>query len=225
MVKRIYGDDCGLELVIEQGEIFLCPSKKNKIQLFAKNITEYDMHLFFSFQMTGKVAMEKKEFDMFVPAQGNTCHTLVLSLSTEEKMYTGESVLEFLVKDRVLEWTCGYEIPIFTENVFKCCEKIDYSQSSQMLFSDKGVIYIGKGEYAVMEAASLEESDVSVESTEGNDIRVYAEKELCRDGRVHLKEGLNRLCITAEKESRVIIKDEMSGKTVCLNTVNPKYFL
>ncbi|MBP3579983.1 MAG: hypothetical protein J6K12_01915 [Clostridia bacterium] len=225
MVKRIYGDDCGLELIIEEDEIFLCPSKKNKIELLAKNDTEYDMHLFFCFHMTGNVAMDKKEFDVFVPAQGNTCHTLVLSLSSEEKMYTGESVLEFLVKDRVLEWTCGYEIQVFTENVFKCCEKIDYSQNPQMLFSDKGVIYIDKGEYAVMEVANLLECDVTLESIEGNDIKVYVEKELCRNGRVHLKEGLNRLCITAEKESRVVIKDELSGKKVCLNTVNPKYFL
>lgn len=225
MIKRIFGEENGLELSVEKDSLFLCPSKKNKIRLVAKNSTEYDMHLFFSFQVPALCTMEKKEADVFVPAEGDTSFEMVLVSGVGDVMYPGEPVLEFAVKDRVLEWTSGYEIQLYTETVFKCGKKNDFSPSEEMLVSNKGRIFIGEKECIMIECASEGELDVTLCGDGKTTPSVYLENKECTDGKIHITEKLNRICITSDCEQQIEFKNEISGEAVFLNTINPKRFL
>ena len=92
MIKQIFGEDNGLLLQLESDNVFLYPSKKSKPRFFAQNSTEYDMHLFVSFDTSCGITMDKKEMDVFVPALGNTAFVLPVSVSEDDKMFTGFSM-------------------------------------------------------------------------------------------------------------------------------------
>ena len=225
MIKRILGEDNGLMLEIRQTPVYLCPSRKNKITIFAANSTEYDMHLYLSFKLPMCIGTEKKETDFFVPAEGNSSLELTLTVSGDEKMYIGQSYLELAVKDRTLEWVQLYELELYIENVFKCASGKDFMPCTDMLFSRSGIIYLDKNECAMLEIASENDLDLSISALEGTAPRIFTDTEECVDGRLVLKKGLTRLCIQSNDTSSIVIKDQASEKVLCLNTINPKYFL
>lgn len=224
MIKRIFGEDNGLILRLEKENVFLYPAKKSKIIVSAKNITEYDMHLFLSLGDVPALVINKKEMDVIVPAEGETCFELPIFVKGDERMFVGESILEFSVTDRVLEWTSGYEVALFTENVFKCSNKCDFSACDEMFFSHKGEIYIGEKEFVMLEVACLWEQSVIVEAQCSEKLKIFHESQ-CVDGKILLISGLNRICLSSGCGQKVAFKDEISEKVLCLNTINPKYYL
>ena len=133
-------------------------------------------------------------------------------------------IAELRVRDRVLEWENTYEIPLMCENIFKCSEKPDFAADGDMCCSSKGVIYLSEGEYAMLLAASSEEKDICICVTDGGvpETTVNGEKS---DMKFTLKEGLNRLCFYAKEDTAFYLTEDVSERTICLNTVNPKYFI
>lgn len=224
MIKRIFGEDNGLILRLEKENVFLYPAKKSKIMVWAKNITEYDMHLYLSFSDLPALVIDKKEMDVIVPAEGETRFELPIFVKSDERMFVGESILEFSVTDRVLEWTSGYEVALFTENAFKCFHKCDFSACDEMFFSHKGEIYVGEKEFVMLEVACLSEQNVIVEAQCSEKLKIFHESK-CVDGKIPLSSGLNRICLTSQCDQKVAFKDELSEKVLCLNTINPKYYL
>ena len=225
MIKRIFGEDNGLELSVSEKEIYLYPGKKSRLKIHAKNSTEYDMHLFLSFGELVGAVMDKRETDVFVPAQGETYFDFPLTLKSDERMYMGCLVSEFSVTDRVLEWTSGYELVMFSENVFKCGERGDFSANDEMLFSDKGRIFIGENECVMLEAACVSDTEVIFESQVPEKISLYLDGNRQECENILLKGGLNKICIESLCEQQIAFKDIYSDKVICLNTVNPKYYL
>ena len=225
MIKKIFGDDNGLELSVMEKDIYLYAGKKSKIKIHAKNSTEYDMHLYLSFGELAGAVMDKKEADVFVPAEGETFFDFPLTLSSGERMYIGCLVSEFSVTDRVLEWTSGYELVLFCENVFRCADKCDFSPSDEMFFSDKGWIFIGEKEYVMLETACVADTQAVIEAEVPEKLSVFLDGSECDGEKILLKGGLNKICLVSQCEQKVAFKDEVSDKVLCLNTVNPKCFL
>ena len=85
MIKLILGGDNGLILETQKKDIYLCPAKKNKIQLKAVNDTEYDMHLYMSFEPSAGTGYAPCEFDFFVPAQGNSVKEIPIEVSGDSR--------------------------------------------------------------------------------------------------------------------------------------------
>ena len=224
MIKQILGEQQGLILATEKDRVFISPVKKNKIVLTAKNVTEYDMQLFVSFEPPHGVGCASKEFDFFVPAQGGSKTELNLQSSDGARIFFASTIAELTVKDRVLEWQNSYEIPFLCENVFKCAEKCDFSACEEFSVSSKGVIYLCKGEYAMIAAASDREYEVGLEIKSGACPKVTSEGKEC-GGVITLQKGITRICFYAPDDTSFYFKDLQSEKLVCLNTVNPKYFM
>lgn len=224
MLKRILGEDNGLSLSLNVTPVYLCPSKKTKVEITACNTTEYDMHLFLSFGTVSGVTLKNSEPDFFVPAEGKSVFTLEMSVSENEKMYIGSSVLDFTVCDRVLEWKQEYEMSIFSENVFKCCDgKNDFSPDEQMLLSRGGVIYLSKDENACIEAACTEKNTVLLEGK--GSAEVYLNGNVCKNGTLNLESGLNKICISSKSDGAFWFVQSENEKVISLNTINPRFFL
>ena len=224
MIKQILGEERGLILSTEKKDVFISPAKKNKMVLNAKNTTEYDMQLFMSFMPSSGTGCPTSEFDFFVPAEGASKTEISVETGSEARMYFGYTVAELTVRDRVLEWQNTYEIPMFFENVFKCSEKCGFCASDEMAVSNGGVIYLCKGEYAMMLAASEDERDIGIGLKSGACPKILADEKPCKDI-FTLNKGLTRLCFYAEDDTAFYFKDLQSDKLICLNTVNPKYFI
>lgn len=225
MIKKIYGEDNGLILKTEENRIFLRPSKKRTLTVYSENRTEYDMHLYVSFTCPLGLKIEKKELDVFVPAEGNSRFEIPLFVSDDEKIFIGCSALEFSVTDRALEWTCGYEITLFTENTFACGVPFDFSPRAEMLFSHNGEIFMDKNEAVLLEVASFDDENITAEVVDGEKPQLFVNKMLTDDV-ISLKKGCTRLCIRSGSSGcRIAFRRHESNEKICLNTINPKYFL
>ncbi len=226
MLKCILGEQHGLTMTVKDSPVYLCPSKTTKILISAQNATEYDMHLFLSFSPCGGVSLSNTEPDFFVPAQGTSLLTLDLHISDSQKMYIGKSLLEFKVSDRVLEWQQQYELEFFTENVFKCCDRVnDFAPDEDVLFSRKGLIYLSKGENACIQCALAENENYILQGDGTSDAEFFVNSSLCSGGILSLKQGLNKICISCKKDGCFMFAEVTNEKTTCLNTINPKFFL
>jgi len=224
MLKRILGDDNGLSLSLNKSPVYLCPSKKSVIEITANNTTEYDMHLFLSFGAVSGVTLQNSEPDFFIPAQGKSVFTLMLSVSENEKLYMGTSILDFKVTDRVLEWQQEYELCFFTENGFTRCDgENDYSPDEQMLFSRQGIIYLSENENACLQAACTEEKTFLFQYD--GTAELYVNGNLCQNDKFTLQSGLNKICISCKNDGAFWFAEIESEKKTCLNTINPKFFL
>lgn len=226
MLKRILGKEHGLKLSLVNTPVYLCPSKKTKIEITAQNTTEYDMHLFLSFSAPVGVKLGNSEPDFFVPAEGKSTFVLEVKCDENAKIYMGTSIIEFKAADRVLEWQQEYELEIFTENVFKCCSRPnDFSADDEMLYSSHGRLYLTKAENACLQCACTDNEQFVLQGEKSARADVYVNGQLCESSAVFLEKGLNKICISCKEDGCFWFAHRDNEKEACLNTINPKYFL
>lgn len=229
MIKQILGNDNGLSFEKSEENIFLTPSKTKTVTIYGKNTTEYDMQLYISLSLPFGIKSSLKEFDFSVPAEGNSRFELDFSLSDDNKIFMGEAVCEIKVCDRVLEWESVYEIPLMCEMAYCYNEKALFSPDSAPMYTSKGGLWLDGINAALFEIPLQEAKNVIVSSDEGENFCVNLDGNNIHSSKgilfLTLKNRLNKLFIRSDKEQAISFLDTSSEETVCLNTVNPKYFI
>ncbi len=230
MLKQILGEKTGLVLEVKPQRPVLCTGKSVKAELCALNSTEYDMCLDLSLNMPYGVSADKKETDIVVAAQGKTVFYLSFSLPKDGKMFFGEGIIEIKVRDRVLEWENVYELEFACEMAFKCGEKNDFSATEQMLVTDNMKVWLDDNENCCFQIAIEKKMAVTLAFDEktGFEVWLNGEKIVASDYNcieLTLEEGLNKLCIAAQKGGYFWFCTSDGGERISLNTVNPKYFM
>ncbi len=214
MLKKYLGE-APFDVLLD-GEILLSPDKKCTVYLDFVNDTEYEYPLCCKIRLNSSIEVDKTDFDVTLPAEGNTRQPLVFSLPKDSKLTGGEKICELLISDRIFDSKTEYEFEVRCEMTFKCREK---DGSDQTLCSRNGVFLANKGERVEIQLALLEEKTVLLHITSG------AVKGYDDGASITLSGGLNRLSFEMQEDGSFEFLDAVRCEKIYLDTLNPKYFI
>ncbi len=219
MLKKILGE-APFDAFLSE-EIVLSPDKKCKAEMTFSNISEYDLPLSCSIRMNTFAKIDKAEFDVILPADGNTSETLAFSLSYDSRIFGGIKVCELEISDRIFDSKTLYEIEFSVESAYKCIDENEdaFCPSQDILFTRNGVFYGNRGECVCLEVPSLEKSELELHIISGK-IKGFKDSD-----EIILEKGMNRLCFEMEDDGSFEFRNTQNGEKIYPDTLNPKYFI
>lgn len=219
MLKKILGE-APFDVTLE-AEVVLSPDKCACGTLVFQNSTEYDLPLSCSLKILTSVKADRCEFDVIVPAEGNTRHDISFSVSKDAKILGGKSVCELEIIDGVLDSKTVYELETVCEMSYKCCVGAGdiFDTSDDVVFSRDGVFFANSDEVIAMEIPRLEKTEMELCILSGS-IKNYQNGQI-----IELSEGLSRLYFEVEEDGSFEFLSSGSGEKIFLETLSPKYFI
>lgn len=219
MLKKILGE-APFDAFLSE-EIVLSPDKKCKAEMTFSNISEYDLPLSCNIRMNSFAKIDKAEFDIILPADGNTSEILAFSVPTDSRIYGGIKVCELEILDRIFDSKTLYEIEFAVESAYKCVDKKEdaFCPSQDMLFTRNGMFYGNRSECVCLEVPSLEEAELELHVISGK-IKGFKDSDV-----VKLEKGMNRLCFEMEDDGSFEFRNLQNGGKIYPDTINPEYFI
>ena len=218
MLKKILGEapfDAGLSK-----KVVITPGKKTAVKLLFSNISEYDLPLSCSLVFSTSVEVDKTAFDIVVPADGKTECELVFSVDTDARMFTGDSVAELEIVDRIFDSRTLYEFEVFCEAAYKCGDTDDgFLPTGDVLFTNGGRFFANCGETVFLEIPLMEEKEYRLHILSGK-IRDKSDGDIFR-----LSQGLGRLSFEMLEDGSFELCDTSNDETVYPDTLNTKCFI
>lgn len=226
MLKKILGDAC-FDISIKEGKRLLLPGKALCVTLCFSNDTEYDLPLSCTLTLPRTVKCDRCEFDVILPAEGNTEQTMVFSVSENELSFCGQSICEIKICDRVFSFESSYELELHTEMAYKCSLPQDNgsNKSNGVLFSRGGTIYANKGERISMQIIALQETDIHAVYEKGFIHSLNLCGKRTESDTIHLSVGCNSLYFDALCDGELHFESVSNDEAIFLDTINPINFV
>lgn len=197
-------------------DIIVSPDRKYTAFLEFKNDTEYEYPLCCKIRMSSCLKVDKTEFDVILPAEGNTRVPLTFSYPDDARFMGGEKLCELEITDSIFDSKSEYEFQVKCEMAFLCLEN---DSTGETLYSRNGTFFVNKGERVSLQLPVIQDKTVLLHIVSGK-IKGYA------DGQeVLLAEGLCRLCFEMENDGCFEFYSPETGQKVFLDTLNPEYFI
>lgn len=218
MLKKILGQapfDAALD-----GDVIITPGKKRTVTLLLSNISEYDLPLSCSLNLSVSADVDKAEFDVIVPAEGKTEVCLTFSKDVYSRMFTGCGIAELEIVDRIFDSKTLYEFEICCEAAYKCTDKNDgFLPTEEIFFTNEGRFFANKGERVCVEIPLMESTQYRLCILSGKI------KDLNDGDIIKLSSGLNRLAFEMTGDGSFELRNADSDRTVYPDTVCTKYFI
>ena len=200
--------------------VVITPGKKTCVRLLFSNDSEYDLPLSVKLSFSLSADVDKTQFDVTVPAEGNTEIPLTFSKQEDCKMFMGTSVGEIEITDRIFDSKTVYEFDVICEAAYKCADPLDgFSPSNQALYSRNGTFFANSDETVFMEIPLSESAKYRLHIISGR-INGYENDDI-----IALKFGLNKLCFEMQKDGSFEFLKTENDEKIYTDTINTKYFL
>ncbi len=222
MIKKILGN---APFDISCGQAVLVPGKTKNIDFRLSNDTEYDLPLKFVLSFSSTVKSDLSEFNVVVPAGGNTKKTLKLDVDRNDKIFFSEHLCEIKIHDGVLNSESDYEIAFPCEMAYKCTDKENnFTATNEVYFTSEGTFFANSNECICLEIPLAEQMIISTEKNQ-TETRTMLDGVQVNSREIKLHPGLNKLCIKMFCDGKIEFFDTESMQKIFLNTINPMYFL
>ena len=217
MLKRILGT-APFDVLLKN-EVVVSASGKTVATLCFENESEYDLPLSCVLKLQPFVNADKTQFDVTLPAEGNTSIDIVFSIPEDAKIVGGKKICELEIIDRIFDSKTLYEFEICVEMAYKCCDKKENSfmPSDDVLYSRDGVFYGNCTEKVCLELALIEE--------QRTEIHVIAGKIKQTDTKLCLSQGVNKIEIEFSEDGSFEFINCQDRRKMFFDTINPKYFI
>lgn len=218
MLKKILGE-APFDVTLDKS-VVITPGKNTDVRLFFSNDSEYDLPLSVKFNFDVSTEVDKTQFDVTVPAEGNTRVMLVFSKNPDAMIFTGLGIGEIEISDRVFDTRTIYEFEIISEAAYKCADFCDgFSQTDDVLFTRNGMFFANKGETVFLEVPLNEDENYKIHIVSGK-IKDIADEDL-----IELKKGLNRLSFEMQEDGSFEFLNPENDEKIHSDSVNTKCFI